>query len=96
MVRDAPSRLSDCRSVEDHRARREVPDRASVRRVARARHYGNLTYQAVRDILRRGLDFEPLPNTQTSTWSTAPRFARDVRELVASRLDQNGGKHGIH
>jgi len=96
-VFDADDVLSQLRKVQAIVTHLEkFPVERACAACARASHYGNLTYQAVRDILRRGLDFEPLPNTQVSTWTTAPRFARDVGELVASRLDQNGGDHGIH
>jgi transposase len=50
---------------------------------ARARHYGNLTYRGVRDILRQGLDRESLARTTPAEAPPErPRFARPVQELL--------------
>jgi transposase len=71
------------------------PERAQAA-CRRAAFFGATSYQAVRDILRRGLDLEPLPDAApaTSTWS--PRFARDTRALAISRIVSDGGNHGPH
>jgi hypothetical protein len=63
----------------------------------RARRFGAITFQAVRDILRRGLDFEPEPDAPPSAWDAAPpKFARDTRSLALARIVSNGGNHGPH
>jgi len=50
----------------------------------RARFYGNYEYRAVKAILVKALDTEPLPIALVAgaTPSASPRFARDVRELL--------------
>jgi hypothetical protein len=52
-------------------------DRA-VAACARARMYGAYTYSAVRDILRQGLDLQPLPTLllPPAPATPHPRFAR--------------------
>lgn len=42
----------------------------------RARHFGNRTYQGVKQILARALDLEPLPEAAPTPSLPAPRFAR--------------------
>jgi hypothetical protein len=54
----------------------------------RARFYGSHSYQAVKNILLRALDLEPLPTSKASPmWADRPRFARDLTKLV----DTEGG-----
>jgi transposase len=52
----------------------------------RASFYASYRYGAIKAILRKGLDFEPLPNVVAATHSPGsparPRFARNVRELL--------------
>lgn len=48
----------------------------------RASFYGSYSYQAVKNILTRALDLEPLPTTKAKpAWADSPRFARDVSTL---------------
>jgi hypothetical protein len=57
-------------------------DRAR-RACRRALHFGNLTYVGVRDILRKGLDYEPLPEELPLFGRLeTPRFARSPREIA--------------
>lgn len=95
---DADDVLSQLRKVQALVMHLEKfpPERAQAA-CRRAAHFGATSYQAVRDILRRGLDLEPLPSTEappSSTWS--PRFARDTRALALSRIVPDGGNHGPH
>jgi hypothetical protein len=54
----------------------------------RASFYGGYTYQAIKNILTRALDLEPLPtNKPMSLWADAPRFARDIATLVDATGD---------
>jgi len=54
----------------------------------RASFYGSYTYQAVKNILTRALDLEPLPTSKAKpAWADRPRFARDISKLV----DTEGG-----
>lgn len=49
----------------------------------RARFFGSLSYIAVRDILRKGLDFEPLPDDELPLKAlTDPAFARAPTDFV--------------
>ena len=50
----------------------------------RASFYGSYKYGALKAILRKGLDFEPLPNVVAIATPplAAPRFARNVREML--------------
>jgi len=54
----------------------------------RASFYGSNSYQAVKNILTRALDLEPLPTSKAQPrWADAPRFARDLSKL----FDSEGG-----
>jgi hypothetical protein len=54
----------------------------------RASFYGSYSYQAVKNILTRALDLEPLPTGKPkSMWADGPRFARDISTLI----DTEGG-----
>lgn len=50
----------------------------------RALHFGNHTYKGVKDILRQGLDYQPLPDAEDKKLGVLekPRFARKPSELV--------------
>ena len=50
----------------------------------RASFYGSFSYSALKNILRKGLDLEPLPSAlvSSSIWAYRPRFARNVQELL--------------
>lgn len=50
----------------------------------RASFYGSYGYQAIKNILRKGLDLEPLPSlvVPSSDALERPRFARNVQELL--------------
>jgi len=91
---DADDVLSQLRRVQAIVTHLEKfpPERARAA-CRRASYFGATTYQSVRDILRRGLDLEPLPDAapQASTWS--PRFARDTRALALARIGENHDTH---
>lgn len=54
----------------------------------RASFYGSFSYQAVKNILTRALDLEPLPTSKAKpAWADTPRFARDLKKLI----DSEGG-----
>ena len=46
----------------------------------RAEHFGSYGYGALKNILRRGLDLEPLPEVPPSAPLAAPRFARPASQ----------------
>jgi len=55
------------------------PDERANAACVRALHYGNYTYQGIKDTLRRGLDLVPIPgggNRLADHWSNRPRFSR--------------------
>jgi hypothetical protein len=53
--------------------------RAAARR---ALHFGCLEYRGIKDILRKGLDLEPLPGETQRAWSTGSRFARTPTDFL--------------
>jgi hypothetical protein len=53
--------------------------RAAARR---ALHFGCLEYRGIKDILRKGLDLEPLPGETKRAWSNGSRFARTPTEYL--------------
>jgi transposase len=74
---DALSRLRGAQAVV-LRLEKVAPERARAA-CARASHFGSYSYAAVRAILERGLDLEPLPSAPVATSAEAParpRFAR--------------------
>ena len=60
----------------------------------RALFYGNLTYRGVKTILANALDFEPLPAVVVDPpQSERPRFARNLSELIAQKLEVTNEPH---
>ena len=59
------------------------PERANAA-CRRASYYGSYSYAAIKNILRKGLDLEPLPQVVVpeSGALEKPRFARNVQELL--------------
>jgi transposase len=53
----------------------------------RASFYGSHSYVAVKNILRRALDLQPLPRASVPAPQTSFRFARNVRELLEPHLE---------
>jgi transposase len=55
----------------------------------RARFYASYTYTALRDMLRKGLDLQPLPTAMLPMHGTLPmpRYARQVSELMQLPLE---------
>jgi len=62
----------------------EVPPQRANDACKRARHFGNYSYQGLKQILHKGLEQQPLEETETETtvWSVRPRFAREVDEFL--------------
>ncbi|WP_426730243.1 IS21 family transposase [Myxococcus faecalis] len=90
-VFDADDVLSQLRCVQAIVVHLEgFPRERAEAACRRALHFGNLRYQGLKDILRRGLDLQPLPQdghlaiaTPAATAAPpAPRYARDVRTLL--------------
>lgn len=56
----------------------------------RALHFGCLEYRGLKNILRQGLDLEPLPGERVRAWSKGARFARRPTESLFAHQE------GIH
>jgi transposase len=61
----------------------------------RASYFGCFGYGAIKNILRKGLDLEPLPSVvvPTSDPTERPRFARNVQELLDFTLEDHDASH---
>lgn len=59
----------------------------------RARHFGIQDYRGIRDILRKALDFEPLPDTLPAPVGPMPkpRFARPIAQIVLAHQEVRNG-----
>lgn len=81
-VDDVLSRLRVVQATVAHLEK--FPRERAVAACLRAQHFGATSYGAIKNILRQGLDLEPLPTSApTSPPPLAqPRFARSVSELI--------------
>ena len=65
------------------------PRERARRAAARALRYGCLNYGAIKNILRKGLDLEPLPEeTQKRQWASGSRFARQANFSSSSSTQE--------
>lgn len=74
---DVLSKLRRVQSIVTHL--QAFPEHRARAACVRALHYGNYTFAGIKDILRRGLDLQPLPGGGRSLadhWSNKPRFSR--------------------
>ena len=74
---DVLSKLRRVQAVVTHL--QTFPESRARAACVRALHYKNFTYAGIKDILRRGIDLEPLPgggNKLEQHWSHKPRFSR--------------------
>jgi hypothetical protein len=53
------------------------PKKRAQAAARRALHFGCLDYRGIKNILRKGLDLQPLPEKSTRAWSTGSLFARN-------------------
>ncbi len=67
------------------------PERAEAA-AARARHFDCRSYVAIRNILRQGLDLEPLVQ-ESRRWSKGSRFARHPHDILKGRQESLYGNH---
>jgi len=81
---DVLDQLRTVQAIVSHLA--DFPPERAKAACQRASFYASFKYGAIKVILRKGLDFEPLPNqaaiAQASALPATPRFARNVRELL--------------
>jgi hypothetical protein len=83
-VFDADDVLSMLRTVQAIVTHLETfPSERAAAACERARFYGSHSYGAIKNMLRQGLDLQPLPARATSTPAPAPpRFARSITDLL--------------
>ncbi len=86
---DVLSQLRNVQAIVTHLEK--FPSHRAKAACRRARYYGNHRYVGVRDILRQGLDSEPLPvsvvpSSPSDPTRSRPRFARSAGELLQLKL----------
>lgn len=65
------------------------PRERARRAAARALRYGSLNYRSIKNILRKGLDLEPLPEeTPKRQWASGSRFARQANFFSSSSTQE--------
>ena len=82
---DADDVLSMLRAVQATVTHLEkFPRERAAAACIRAQHFGCRNYGAIKNILRQGLDLEPLPSTTSAPAAqlAVPRFARSMSELL--------------
>lgn len=63
------------------------PKKRACATARRALHFGCMDYRSIKNILRQGLDMEPLPSEADRAWSQDSRYARKPTEPVLARKD---------
>lgn len=84
---DVLSQLRQVQAIVTHLEKFPVERaRAACRR---ANHYGSASYQAIKNILVKALDREPLPTPmiQQALWADEPRFARSASTWTRSEVN---------
>lgn len=79
---DVLSHLRSVQAIVNHLT--PFPSARAEAACRRARYFGNLTYGAIKGILRSGLDLEPLPGEEKRDWMKSGRHARSGAELAGS------------
>lgn len=90
----AVSKLRDVQAIVTHLEK--FPEARRLAAIARARFYGNLTYVGIRNILRDGLDAQPLPQValpQAVPATERPRFARQPADFLPHLTENDLGSH---
>lgn len=75
---DVLLKLRSVQAIVSHLA--NFPSERAEAAAKRARHYGSRSYVAIRNILRQGLDLEPLEQV-SRRWSKGSRFARHPHDF---------------
>ena len=86
---DSHSKLRVVQSVVSHLG--QFPAERANAAARRALHFGNLTYQGVKNILRKGLDLEPLPNAKRNKNGVLenPLFSRPFADIISPNLQES-------
>lgn len=99
-VFDSDDVLSQLRTVQAIVTHLESFPPERVQAAARRAHfYGAYTYRGIKNILRQGLDLQPLPLPVAAVASPGlshPRFARSVAELLHTSLVPQESEHESH
>lgn len=86
------SKLRDVQAIVSHLEK--FPEHRRLAAVERASFFGNLTYHGIRNILRDGLDAQPLPHVAlppTVSAEDRPRFARQPGDFLAHLKENDIG-----
>jgi transposase len=89
-VFDADDVIYQLRTVQQIIKHLETFPKSRARNACKRAHYfGNFKYGAIKDILRKGLDLEPLPQTEAEPPApkTASLFARKPSEIINPNLE---------
>lgn len=83
---DVLSTLRPVQAIVTHLER--FPRERAIAACNRASFYASYSYGAIRNILRQGLDLQPLPTAVAAAPALpAPRFARSITELIHKEKD---------
>jgi transposase len=63
----------------------KFPRERAIGACLRAQHFGSRSYGALKNILRQGLDLQPLPTTTPTDPLPQPRFASSMSELLHTK-----------
>jgi len=102
VVFDSDDVLLTLRDVQNIVRHLETFPKPRARRACqRAMYFGSMKYRAIKLILSRGLDFEPLPDERPAAMPLQdPRFARTASEIINPNLDlfsvEDGKTHEYH
>jgi transposase len=85
---DVLSQLRRVQSMVSHL--QQFPVERARAACERARYFGNYTWPGLKDILRKGLDLEPLPGTVVPVYGVlaTPRYARNFSKLLDLPLEK--------
>jgi hypothetical protein len=83
---DVLSQLRQVQAIVTHLEK--FPGERAQAACRRARFYGNVSYRAIKNILTKALDLEPLPQApaQQTLWAAKPRFARSARTWTETEV----------
>jgi len=76
---DVVSKLRRVQAIVTHLE--SFPARRAKAAARRARHFGCTDYASIKNILKKGIDLEPLPEESRREWSKGSQFARQPAEF---------------
>lgn len=87
---DVLSKLRAVQAIVTHLGKH--PSQRAEAAARRARHFESRTYVAIKNILRQGLDLEPLEQV-SRRWSKGSRFARHPNDFKQKNQETPHGNH---